>query len=255
MSDLTPLRVLIVDDESVARERLRRLLSKAGGVTIEAECADGISAIRAISKHDLDLVLLDVQMSDMSGFEVLRRVEVKSMPPVIFVTAFDRFALQAFEAQALDYLLKPFGEERVRQALVRARTFLTGAGKLARQKQLAGLLARTQDSTRLLVKDGDRVVLVRPEEIDWVESDGDYVRLHVGSESHFIRSTMTQMEERLAGHGFVRIHRSRLVNLDRIKELRPLLQGESVVVLKSGARLNASQNCLKQFQNCFESVR
>ena len=250
------LRALIVDDESVARERLRRLFNKAGGVTVVAECADGMSAVTAISSHELDVVFLDVRMPEMSGFDVVRAVGAERMPGVIFVTAFDRFALQAFEAQALDYLLKPFGEERVRKALARARTFLAGAGKLTRQNQLTGLLAtaENQHANCLLVKEGDRVLLLRPQEIDWVESDGDYVRLHAGAESHFIRSTMTQMEERLAGKGFVRIHRSRLVNVDRIRELRPLLQGESIVVLKTGARLTASQNYLKQFQDRFDSV-
>ena len=250
------LRALIIDDEPVARERLRRLLNKAGDVTVVAECADGMSAVSAIASHEPDIVFLDVQMPEMSGFEVVRAVGAERMPAVIFVTAFDRFALEAFEAQALDYLLKPFGEDRVRKALARARTFLSGTGKLTRQNQLAGLLGApgNQQANCLLVKDGNRVLLVRPQEIDWVESDGDYVRLHVGSESHFIRSTMTQMEERLSGKGFVRIHRSRLVNVDRIKELRPLMQGESVVVLKSGERLNASHSCLKQFQDRFDAV-
>jgi two-component system LytT family response regulator len=173
------------------------------------------------------------------------------MPPVIFVTAFDRFALQAFEAQALDYLLKPFGEERVRKALARVRTFLEGSARHDFQQRLTELLAATGNhkANCLLVKDKDRLLVLRPNEVDWVEADGDYVRLHAGPEAYFIRSTMTHMEERLASEGFVRIHRSRLVNLDRIKELRPLFQGESVVVLKSGARLNASHGCLKELQD------
>jgi two-component system LytT family response regulator len=178
------------------------------------------------------------------------------MPALIFVTAFDRFALQAFEAQAVDYLLKPFGEERVRRALSRARTFLHGGERGAFQDRLTGLLASTANPAPhcLLVKDKDRVILLRPREIDWVEAEGDYVRLHVGPEAHFLRSTMAQMESRLASQGFVRIHRSRLVNFDRIKELRPLFQGESVVVLKNGARLNASHVCLKNLQDRFGSM-
>jgi two-component system LytT family response regulator len=165
-----PLRVLIVDDESVARDRLRRLLSKTSDVTVVAECADGMSAATAIFEHEPDLVFLDVQMPEMSGFEVVRAVGVERMPAVIFVTAFDRFALEAFETQALDYLLKPFGEERVRKALARARTFLAGAGKLRRQNQLTGLLASGNQPTNcLLVKNGDRVLLLRPREIDWAD--------------------------------------------------------------------------------------
>jgi two-component system LytT family response regulator len=250
-----PLRVLIVDDESVARDRLRRLLSKTSDVTVVAECADGMSAATAIFEHEPDLVFLDVQMPEMSGFEVVRAVGVERMPAVIFVTAFDRFALEAFETQALDYLLKPFGEERVRKALARARTFLAGAGKLRRQNQLTGLLASGNQPTNcLLVKNGDRVLLLRPREIDWVESDGDYVRLHVGNDTYYARSTLAQIEERLAGAGFVRIHRSRLANLEKIKEFRSLFQGESIVVLKTGARLTASHSCLKQVRDLFDSV-
>jgi two-component system LytT family response regulator len=250
------LRVLIVDDEPVARHRLKRFLNKTADVTVVAECDDGASATAAIQEHDLDLVFLDVQMPKMSGLDVVRTIGSERMPAVIFVTAFDRFALQAFEAQALDYLLKPFGEERVRKALARARTFLSGSGKRILQDQLTALLSATEThkANCLLVKDKDRVLVLRPHEIDWVEADGDYVRLHVGQEAHFIRSTMTHMEERLASEGFVRIHRSRLVNLDRIKELRPLFQGDSIVVLKSGARLNASHGCLKHLQDRFDSA-
>jgi len=243
------LRTLIVDDEPVARHRLKRLLRKSAEVIVVAECADADSAIAAIREHELDLVFLDVQMPKTNGFDVVRAVGVEKMPAIIFVTAFDRFALQAFEAQALDYLLKPFGEERVRKALARARTFLKGGHEF--RGQLSGLLNATanQKANCLLVKDRDRTVVLRPHEIDWVEADADYVRLHVGSESHMIRSTLTSMEERLAMEGFVRIHRSRLVNLDRVKELRLLFKGESVVVLKSGGKLTASQDCLKYLQD------
>jgi two-component system LytT family response regulator len=245
-----PLRTLIVDDEPVARQRLKRFLRKTSDVTIVAECADGDAAVAAIQKHELDLVFLDVQMPKLSGFEVVRVIGAERMPAVIFVTAFDRFALQAFEAQALDYLLKPFGEDRVRRALDRARAFLSGNSKRTWQGQLSGLLRAEVNpkANCLLVKDRDRVLLLRPHEIDWVEAEADYVRLHVGAESHLIRSTLTNMEERLAADGFVRIHRSRLVNLDRIKELRAFFHGESVVVLKTGAKLAASQDCLKHLQ-------
>jgi two-component system, LytTR family, response regulator len=248
------LRVLIVDDEPMARTRLKRLLEQAPEVKVVGECDDGASAVAAIEKHELDVAFLDVQMPEMNGFDVVRTVGPDRMPPVIFVTAFDRFALQAFDAQALDYLLKPFGEERVRKALERARTFLSGSARLAFQEQLAGMLKATtiHKANCLFVKDRERVLVVKPDEIDWVEADGDYVRLHVGQEAHLIRSTMTHMEERLTAEGFVRIHRSRLVNLARIKEIRPLFQGESVVVLKSGARLTASHGCLRNLQERFD---
>src|SRR5258706_5094636 len=194
------LRVLIVDDEPVARHRLKRLLRKVGDVTIVAECADGDSAAAAIQEHDLDLVFLDVQMPKMSGFDLVRTIGAERMPAIIFVTAFDRFAMQAFEAQALDYLLKPFGEERVRKTLKRARTFLEGGANQAFQEQLNGLLRATagsQQASCLLVKGNERVLVLQPSEIDWVESEGDYVRLHAGQESHLHRSTLAEMEQRL----------------------------------------------------------
>jgi len=245
------LKVLVVDDEPVARHRLKRLLLKSGDVTIVAECEDGPSAIEAIQQQDLDVVFLDVQMPNLNGFEVVRAVGAERIPALIFVTAFDQFALQAFEAQAVDYLLKPFGEERVRRALARTRAFLNGSERQAFQERLNALLRATEPAHGLLVKQGDRLVPLKPREIDWVEAEGDYVRLHAGPEAYFVRSTMAQIEKRLASEGFVRIHRSRLVNFERIKELRPIFQGESIVVLKSGARLGASQVGLKNLQERF----
>jgi two-component system LytT family response regulator len=161
------------------------------------------------------------------------------------------FALQAFEAQALDYLLKPFGEERVARALARARTFLEGNSRLRFQEQLTALLSTSPEKPsmrNLMVKDKGRVLLLKPNEIDWIEADGDYVRLHVGQDGYFVRATISHMEAQLGSGAFVRIHRSRLVNLDRVKEIQPFFQGESVVILKTGARLSASQAGLKQLQ-------
>ena len=250
--DSTILRVLVVDDEPIARRRLKRLLQKAGRSEIVAECGDGIAALAAIRQHGPDLVFLDVQMPGLNGFEVLRALDATPMPVVVFVTAFDRFALQAFEAHAIDYLLKPLSEERVGQSLVRAQRFLQGgAGRERQAGQLAEMLRTTAGplvASCLFVKRGDRVLVVQPRDVDWVEAESDYVRLHVGAETHQMRSTLTEMERRLRPDGFVRIHRSRLVNLDRIKELRALSRGESVVLLKSGARLEASYAFLKTMQ-------
>src|SRR5262245_5327741 len=183
-----PLRVLVVDDEPVARQRLRRLLRKIGDVTVVAESGDGVSAVAAIRAHELDLVFLDVQMPAMSGLDVVRTIGAERMPAIVFVTAFDRFALEAFEAEAIDYLLKPFGEERVRKALARVRTFLAGDARHDWHQRLHGLLhtATHREPNCILVKDRDRVVILRPREIDWVEADADYVRLHVGAESHIL---------------------------------------------------------------------
>ena len=244
------LSTLIVDDEPMARRRLQRLLRSEPDVRLLPACADGRSAIAAIEERRPDLVFLDVQMPEINGFEVLAAVGVKHMPAVIFVTAHDKFALQAFEAQALDYLLKPFGAERVHTALARARTFLAGAQR-GREKQLAGLLRQTaevRESPCVLVKKRDRVVVLRPDEIDLVEALGDYVRLHVGLESHLLRATLTEMERTLEAAGFMRIHRSRLVNWSRVKEFVADRERDPVVVLKNGARLVASHSCLKELE-------
>ncbi|MDB6106786.1 MAG: yehT 1 [Gammaproteobacteria bacterium] len=251
------LRVLIVDDEPLARQRLRRLLRSEADIDVLAECGDGRAALLAIEEHRPDLIFLDVQMPEMSGFDVLAAVGPTQMPAVIFVTAYDRFALQAFEAQALDYLLKPFGEERVRKALERARKFLTGDTQRSLQDQMAGLLRATaaaRGAPCVLVRRRGRVLVLRPNEIDWIEAYGDYVRLHVRHEVHLIRGTLTDMEQRLGSQGFVRIHRSRLVNWDRVREFALDGERESVVVLKDGARLNASQTCLKDLQQRLDSI-
>jgi two-component system LytT family response regulator len=234
------LRTIIVDDEPTARRRLSRFLRQAADVEVlAAECGDGAAAVAAIQEHKPDLIFLDVQMPKMNGFEVLRAVGVERMPLVIFVTAYDQFALQAFEAQALDYLLKPFLAERVHKALERARVFLAGDAKQRFQEQLNGLLRTTarQQTPCVLVRKADRVLVLRPQEIDWIEADDDYLHLHVGQESHLLRSTLTEMEQRLSLAGFA-----------RIKEFRPLFRGESLVVLRNGVQLVASQTCLKELQ-------
>jgi two-component system, LytTR family, response regulator len=247
--------VLIVDDEPMARNRLQRLLRAESDVHLLPPCADGRSAVDAIREQRPDLVFLDVQMPEMNGFEVLATIGVRQMPAVIFVTAHDKFALQAFEAQALDYLLKPFGVERVHTALERARRFLAG-GARGFEHQLAGLLRVTapmHSSASVLVKKRDRVLVLRAREIDFIEAFGDYVRLHVGAESHLLRATLAEMERRFTPAGFARIHRSRLVNWERVREFSEGPERDPVVVLKSGARLAASQGCLKDLMQRLNS--
>ena len=246
------LKTITVDDERVALRRLARLLARNDEVEIVAECTDGPGAVAAVRQHQPDVLFLDVQMPGMTGFEVLRALQDTRMPVVIFVTAYDEFALQAFEARALDYLLKPFGEARVAQALERARLCIRGeAARDEHAARLAELLAaarRKAPQACLLVKRDDRVLVLQPEEIDWVESDGDYVRIHTATDTHFTRMKLAEIERRLAPEGFVRIHRCRIVNLAQVKEFRPLSRGTSVVVTKRGARLDASYACLKEMQ-------
>ena len=230
------LSVLIVDDEPLARQRLQRLLRGEADLELLPPCVEGRSAVAAILEQRPDLMFLDVQMPGMTGFEVLAAVGAKRMPVVIFVTAHDRFALQAFEAEALDYLLKPFGAERVHRALARARDFLAGGARRKLEQKYAGLLRATaseRDDACVLVKKRERVIVLRPEEIDFVEAYGDYVRLRVGQDSHLLRGTLGDMERKLAPAGFVRIHRSRLVNWQRVREFTADRDHDPVVVLKN----------------------
>ena len=244
------ISVLIVDDEPLARQRLQRMLRGESDLKLLPPCADGRAAVAAIHEQHPDLMFLDVQMPGMTGFELLAAVGPKQMPVVIFVTAHDRFALQAFEAQALDYLLKPFGAERMQKTLTRARDFLAGGTRGRLEKQYAGLLRATgtQDGNYVLVKKRERVIVLRPEEIDFVEACGDYVRLRAGQESHLLRGTLTDMEQRLKPSGFVRIHRSRLVNWQRVREFIADRDHDPVVILRGGMRLDASAAYLKELQ-------
>jgi two-component system LytT family response regulator len=240
------IRTLIADDEPLARERLRALLGRHGDVQIIGECANGADAIDAITELHPDLVLLDVEMPRVDGFAVLEALDPDALPAVVFVSAHDQYAVRAFEAHALDYILKPFDEARVDRALHRVRSQLARASGGARQidPRLSSLLDELRDrrrSERLVVKAGGRVVFLRTEDIDWVEASGNYVRLHVGGEAHLLRESMKNMERRLDASTFVRIHRSAIVNVDRIRELEPWFHGEYIVILRDGTRLTSSR--------------
>lgn len=224
---MTPIRALIVDDEALARERVRSLL-QGTDVTVIEECSGGRDAVDAILEHRPDLVFLDVQMPDLDGFEVLDAVASEWLPAVIFVTAYDEYAIKAFDVHAIDYLLKPIEPERFSKALARAT-----------KRGLLNLLdARPID--RLVIRARGKVSFLKPSEIDWIEADGKHVHLHAGRETHVVRHTLTGLEQRLAAHGFVRVHRSAIVNVDRIKELEPWFHGEYVVILKDGTKLTSS---------------
>jgi len=226
------MRVLIVDDEPLACERIRRLLDEEPGIEIAGECHDGKSAVEQIRRLAPDLVFLDVHMPEMNGFDVLRALE--RVPPVIFVTAFDEFAVKAFEVHALDYLLKPFDRERFQKALARARRGDLAANLCGLIEQLNG---RKKHLDRLVVKTGGRVVFLTTEEIDYIEAAGNYVRLHAGEQSHLYRETISNLETQLDPTKFARIHRSTIVNLSRVKELHPLFRGDFTVLLRDGREL------------------
>jgi two-component system LytT family response regulator len=246
------MRAIIVDDEELARRGIRALLERAGDVEIVSECGSGDEAIRAISAAEPELVYLDIQMQGKTGFDVIAALSETKCPHVIFVTAFDRFAVRAFETHALDYLLKPVNEERFNVSLARARAAVAGArdGSMIRRFwQIAAELRASsgQDllpsvTDRIPVKTRGRVMIVNVAEIDWVEAEGDYVSVHVGAKSWLLRETIMAAEGRLALSGFVRIHRSTLVNIYRVRELLPLSKGEFTVVLADGTQLKLSRN-------------
>lgn len=240
------IRALVVDDEPLARERVRNLLAKEADIRIVGECANGREAVEAIERDRPDLVFLDVQMPELDGFAVLESVAPEVLPCVIFVTAYDEYAVKAFEVHALDYVLKPFDKERFREALDRARREIArGADESALEGRLLALLqdleGRKQHLDRLVIKSGGRVSFLRTEEVDWIEAAGNYVELHVGKDSHLLRETMNKLESRLDTQRFLRIHRRLIVNVDRIRQLEGVTHGEYVVVLKDGTRLSSSR--------------
>ena len=249
---VTKIRTVVVDDEPVARERIVGLLNQEKDIEVVGEYSDGTQAISAIQQQHPDLVFLDVQMPACDGFGVIEQLGPEQVPAVVFVTAYDEYALKAFEVHAIDYLLKPFGRDRFAQTLQHAREHLERrrAGDLGKR-----LMALVQDIKpepqrldRLVVKSGGRVFFLRTQEIDWIEAAGNYVRLHLGEDSHLFRETMNNMEGRLDVQRFVRIHRSRIVNTDRIKEMQPWFNGEYVVVLQNGTRLTLSRGYREKLQ-------
>jgi two-component system, LytTR family, response regulator len=245
---MRPIRTLIVDDEPTARDGMRHLLAADPEIVLAGECSNGREAAAAIRDTAPDLVFLDVQMPGLDGFGVLREVGVDRAPAVVFVTAFDQYALRAFDVNALDYLLKPFTDDRFRQSLERAKQ-LVRQGRLGDlSRKLAALLehdepapARPRYLDRLVVKSGGKVTLLPVGEIEWIDAEGDYVRIHVGKTWHLLRETMKNLEDQLDSARFVRIHRSTIVNLEKVKELQPFFRGEYVVVLHNGTTLKLSR--------------
>lgn len=248
------IRTLIVDDEPLARDKIRSFLEAEPGIEVIGECRDGHEALLAIEKEKPELVFLDIQMPELNGFEVLENLDVDPLPKVVFVTAFDQYAIKAFEVHAVDYLLKPYDRERFRDALDRARTELERQEVGAMKEQLQTLLAdldkrRSDYRERLVVKTSGRVIFLKVEDIDWVDAAGNYVRLHVQGEQHLLRETMSRLEKRLDPKRFLRIHRSTIVNIERIKELQQQFHGDYVVILKEGQRLTLSRSYRDRIQD------
>ena len=236
------IRALIVDDEPLARARVRMMLADEPGVTVAGECANGPDAIAFIQKFRPDLVFLDVQMPEVSGFDVLRGLAPDGWPPaVIFVTAYDQHAIEAFEVHALDYLLKPFKETRFRQSMLRARQHLVRQESQglnpAFQEWLAARERTPAYASRLTVKFGEHTAFIEVNDVDYIEAAANYAIVHVGAINHILRETLTNLEARLSPRRFLRVNRSAIVNLDRIRAVQPATRGEHVVVLKNGREL------------------
>src|SRR5262245_35836046 len=243
--EATKLRVVIVDDEELGRDRIQSLVEQQADVELVGVCADGTSAVETIERTQPDLVFLDVQMPGMDGFEVIENLDATHLPAVVFVTAHDGHAIRAFEIHALDFLLKPFDQTRFEKALERARTSIVAKKGPAIDSRIVSLLEELREERkypeRLIVKSSGRVFFVRTEEIDWVEASGNYVKVHTKNEAHLLRESMKNMEAKLDPKIFVRIHRSAIVNIDRIKELEPWFHGEYIVIMRDGTRLTASR--------------
>ncbi|HMK31362.1 MAG TPA: LytTR family DNA-binding domain-containing protein [Terriglobales bacterium] len=246
------IRALIADDEPLARKRIRRLLAREEDFEVVGECGEGGEAITALRDLKPDVLFLDVEMPELDGFAVLKAIEPQDLPVVIFTTAYDHYAIRAFDAHALDYLLKPFDEDRFHESVHRARTQMDHS----RSGELAGKLlsmlhdAKPQNDTdRLVIKSGGRVVFLKSEEIDWVEAAANYVRIHAGQEAYLMRETMTSFEARLNKDIFMRIHRSIIVNVEKIKELQPCNNGEYIVVLRNGKELSLSRSFRERIQD------
>ena len=241
------MRVAIVDDERLAREKLRRFLEDTEGVEIVGECDGGEAAVQMIEKEHPDLVFLDIRMPGVDGFEVVRRLSRGTLPRIVFVTAHDEFAVQAFEIEAIDYLLKPFDRGRLRQAISRARRRTREDLHERVDALLARFTAERRDGDagepleRFVVRTGGRMVLIHPDEVNWIEAEGNYVRLHTADRKPLIRAALTNLEKQLEPRGFRRIHRAILVNFARVSEIHRGVGDDFVVVLQDGTQLSMSR--------------
>lgn len=253
------IKTIIVDDEPLARRNLRVLLERDPQIEILEECRNGREAIKAINTLAPDLIFLDIQMPEMDGFDVLAQVGPEHIQAIIFVTAFDQYALKAFDVHALDYLLKPFDDERFARALERAKSQIAAREINQLSERLLALLEERETArkgskheerylTRLMIKSSSRMMLLKVDEIDFIEADGNYAKLHTGRKTHLLREKMNDLEGRLDPAKFVRIHRSIIVNLERIKEMHPHFNGDYVVVLEDGRQLRLSRTRREQLE-------
>jgi two-component system LytT family response regulator len=240
------IKVLIVDDEPIARKGIRNHLSKETDIEVIGECGNGVEAVSAIQDQNPDIVFLDIQMPELSGLGVIEAIGSDRMPVIVFISAYDVYTLKAFEVHALDYLLKPFETERFQRTLQRAREHLRTKQTSQLSQRLFRLLETLEDKPRTLdrivVKSSGRVYFIDVDEIDWIEAADNYVRLYVGPKGHLVHESLSSLEKKLDDSRFARVHRSRIVNTTKIKELHPLFHGEYVIVLQSGAKVTSGRS-------------
>lgn len=246
------IRSLIVDDEALARKVLSNLLQSEPDIEVLGECADGSEALAAIRKQAPDLVFMDVEMPGLNGFATIKEVGDELKPVFVFVTAHEKFAAQAFDAQAADYLVKPFDKERFHTAVERAKGLIEEGKAQRLGKQISSLLSflkpESKRADRLVVKSNGRILFIRTTDVDWVEAADNYVSLHVGKESYLLRETMNSLEGRLPAEQFVRISRSAIVNIEQIRELKPLFHGDYAVILRNDTQLTLSRSYRSKLQ-------
>lgn len=252
MADAVRLRAIVVDDEMLARQIIREMLEHDDEVEIVAECVNGREAIEAIQTHHPDLLFLDIQMPEVAGFEVLETLKSERSPIVIFVTAYDQYAVRAFDYHALDYLLKPFDRERFELSVSRAKAQLRRDRNGELDKRIVALLealkAEAKYVERLVIKNGGRVFFLETDEVNWIEAEGNYVRLHTDKKAHLLRETISSLEAQLDPKKFLRVHRSTIVRIDSIRELQPWFHGEYHIILHNGTKLTLSRNYREQLQ-------
>ena len=235
------MRVLIVDDEPLARRGLRRLLESEPDVEIVGEAASGTAAVDAIAALKPELVFLDIQMPEMDGLEVVAAVTPEKMPAVVFVTAYDRYALDAFDLNAADYVLKPVDPERFARALARARQRLASGDRGDLERRLMRLLASRPQPERLAVRSAGKIQFVTVDDIDWINAEDNYVRIYAAGKTYLMRETVGGIEARLDPAKFMRIRRSTIVRIERIKEIRPLMNGTFELLLEDGTRVTSAR--------------
>ena len=252
------IRTLIVDDEPLARDGVRLHLEEHPDFEVIGECGSGEEAVRKIQADSPDLVFLDVQMPGLDGFGVLESLGPERLPAVVFITAYDQFALRAFEAHALDYLLKPFEAERFARALDRVREQLRSRSQVSVDERLRNLLAslgaKENYLERMVARTNGKIIILRVDDIDWIEAAANYVRVHIAQKQYLVRETMTNLEARLDPERFLRIHRSIIVRKDRIKELEPLFQGDYSLLLADGTRLTSSRGYRDRIQQFLQGA-